>query len=145
MKELQAERLLVAQQGIEDGKELSHTGGESHLLHFAAFQQLLVLGSDQWIVARGHQGGHVEHTAYIGPTSLGLAVTAFLATVIIHGCHTHQGCNLLAINFAQLGQFCEQSGGGHWTHTRGTGEDLTLLLPGLLLLEELLDLLIQRV
>jgi hypothetical protein len=37
-KELHAERLLITRHRIEDGKELSHTSSERHLLEFASFQ-----------------------------------------------------------------------------------------------------------
>src|SRR6266540_1359879 len=91
-----AEGLPVAERRVEDGEELSHTSNESHLLDFASFQQLLVLGPDQGVVAGGYQGGHVEHTADFASPTFGLAVASFLATVIVHGCHTNKGCNFLA-------------------------------------------------
>ena len=84
-----AERLLVAQHGVEDREELSHTSDEGHLLEFAPFQLLLVLGPNERVTPSGHERGHVEHTAHLSTPPFGLAVASFLATVIVHGGHTH--------------------------------------------------------
>jgi hypothetical protein len=70
------ERLLVAQHGIEDRKKLSHTSSERHFLELASFQQVLVLGPDQRVVACGHQGRHIQHTAHIGSPTFGLAIAS---------------------------------------------------------------------
>ena len=58
-----AEGLSVSHHGIQDGKELTHASRERHLFFLATFQQLLVLGSDQWVVAGCHESRHVEDTA----------------------------------------------------------------------------------
>lgn len=50
------ERSLIAHHGVQDGQELPHTRDESHLLHLAPLQQLLILRLDQRVVPRRHQG-----------------------------------------------------------------------------------------
>src|SRR5687768_8827307 len=64
----------VTHHGVEDGEELAHTSSKCNFLFFATFQQMLVLRLDHRIVTGGHQGGHVEHTAHLAASSLGLAV-----------------------------------------------------------------------
>src|SRR6266498_3693036 len=101
---------------------------------------MVVLSLDQRVVTSGNQGGHVEHTADIPSSAFGLAVAPFLASVIVHGCHTNQGCNFLAVDFAQLREFCQQSSGGHHSHAWRTIQYLCLLLPALLFPHELVNL-----
>ncbi len=81
--------MLVAQHGIENGEEFPHASGERHFLEFASLQHVLVLRLDEWVVARGYEGGHVEHTAHLCPASFGFAVASFPATVIIQRCYAH--------------------------------------------------------
>ena len=88
--------------GKAGGRGPSHTGSERHFLELASFQQVLVLSSNDRVVACGDQGRHVEHTADIGPASLGLAVAAFLATIVVHGGNAHERCHLLAVHGSQF-------------------------------------------
>ena len=96
-----AERLPVAQHGIQDREELTHAGDESHLLEFATFQQVLVLRLDQRVTPSGDERGHVEHAAHISTPPFGLAVASFLATVVVHGSYANESSNSLPIHLAE--------------------------------------------
>lgn len=60
---------MVAQHRVQDGEESAQASRESHFLLFATFQEMLVLSLNEWVMAPGHERGHVEHTAYIGSAS----------------------------------------------------------------------------
>ncbi len=57
----------MADDGIQDRQELSHTGRESDLFRLAALEEAMIESSEDGIVAAGDQGGHVKGVAAAGP------------------------------------------------------------------------------
>src|SRR5262245_46091897 len=98
----QTKRLLVTHHGIENGEHLAHTSSDVDFLLLPSFHQLVILWLEDRVVANASQRGHVEGIAHCRSSALGPAVASFSATVLVHGCYPHQGCNLLAVQSAQL-------------------------------------------
>ena len=77
--------LSFAEHGVEDGEHFSHAGDERDFLWFAGREQLLVVGEDHGVVARGDEGGHVERPPHAGSAADDHAAATQRAAISIHG------------------------------------------------------------
>ena len=81
--------MLVPHHRVEDRQHLAHASRDRNLLLLASFHQMVILCFHDRVVADACQGRHVQRTAYIRSTSLGLAMPSFSATITVHRCYTH--------------------------------------------------------
>ena len=79
----------MSKHGVQDSKELTHTGSKSHLLSLACGAEALIKGSDSGIMPTGYQGTHVEHGSYPGSSSPDTAFAPEVAAVSVKGSDTY--------------------------------------------------------
>ena len=60
---------LVSDDGIEDGKQFAHDGGQGDFLWFAEFEEVVIEALEDRIVPGGGQRGHVEGGTNFGATA----------------------------------------------------------------------------
>lgn len=103
---------MVFQEGVEEDDEFTHECREGDFAGLAAVAEALVESFESWVIATGHQCGHVEGLACgrsAAPDKpLALPMSAFARVRRYSG----QSGRLAAIECAEFGQFCEQGGGG---------------------------------
>src|SRR3990170_869579 len=92
----------VSEDGVEDGEELTHDGGEGELLGFAGGEQASVEAGQDGVVMGSDEGGHVEHGADLGPAAPGCARAAPGAAVTVYGGDTDQGGDLFVVELAEF-------------------------------------------
>ena len=83
------------QHRIEDCQQFPRTGGERHLLGFAARTQALIEGPDHRIEAGCEDGTHVEDRAHLRPSASDGASPPQCAAVTIQWRHADESRNLL--------------------------------------------------
>ena len=54
---------------VQDGEQLTHTGGKSYLFGLPCGTETLVEAPDNGVITRRHQGSHVESCPYRGLSS----------------------------------------------------------------------------
>lgn len=86
---------LFAEDGVEDAEQFPHTGDESDLFAFAGTLEVLVMGSDDRVMLRGDERGHVQGRANGRSASPGRALPTPLSAVTVDWCHADQGSDLL--------------------------------------------------
>lgn len=93
-------------------RKLSHEDGEGKFFGFARGEEAEIEGFEDWVVAGGNQGGHVEDRADLGAPSGDVALAAELAAVAIKGSDAGERGRLGVGEGAELGHESDQGGGG---------------------------------
>jgi hypothetical protein len=70
---------------VGEDDEFSHEGGESEFFGFTASEETEVERSQDGIVTRGDERGHVENGADLGAATEDVALTAELTAVAVKG------------------------------------------------------------
>ena len=115
--------------GVEDGKQLAHAGGEGDLLGLAGGAEAPVEGPQDRVPAARDQGAHVENGAYGGSATPDRALAPERAAVAIEGSDANETGDPSSVQGAQLGQGCQKGQGEHWAHPRDALEQGILLPP----------------
>jgi hypothetical protein len=77
---------LIAQDGVEDGEQLTHGSDQGEAGRFAGLAQTAVEGFERRVVPDGDQAGHVERGADFDTASLELTLAA-VSTAVQMPCH----------------------------------------------------------
>src|SRR5680860_1726862 len=93
---------VIAEDGVEDGEELAHAGGDGDLGWPAAPDQASVESLQRGIAADGGQGRHVQGGADAGAAAHDHATAAEAAAVAVDRRDPDQGGDLAAIEGAEL-------------------------------------------
>src|SRR5712691_2603942 len=75
----------MLQHGVENCQELVHTRCQGDFFDFPRREEPLVKGFDPRVVARRHEGAHIQHGAHMGAASPNDASAAQGPTVTIEG------------------------------------------------------------
>jgi len=102
---------IIADEGIEDGCELSHGGDKSDLGRFPVVAQALVEETEGVIMADGAECRHVEGTAHRGAAAGDMALAAELSAIVIDRRDADQGGELLMLDAAEFRELGEEHGG----------------------------------
>ena len=117
----------MLEHGVEDHKQLTHTGCEGHLLRIASGQQPPVEVTDDGVPATGHQRSHVQGGTNPGAPAPDSSFAPQGAAVPIQRSHSHQSGDLPVVQCAQLGQV-SQEGEGDLLSNPGNGTQEVILL-----------------
>ena len=100
--------IIMPEHGIENGEQLAHAGGKSHLLWLACCQEPLIEGTKDWIMADGDKGGHIQSGTHGSTPSPASPLPPELAAVPAERSYTDQGGDLPAVERAQFGEAGQQ-------------------------------------
>src|SRR3990172_9338621 len=120
-------RFFFSEDGVEDAEHFSHAGHQGHLLAFAGLEEPLVMIANGLVVARGHEGRHIEGGAYGRAATPDGPLSAELAAVAVQRSDAHQGRDLLSGTTAQLRQLHQQRQRGLWPDARNAPQQILLL------------------
>jgi hypothetical protein len=76
-------------------EEFAHGGGEGEFWGFAVEKEARAEGSDDGIVPRGSESGHVEGATSGKPSAVDMALTAEEAAVVVEGGEAGKGGGLI--------------------------------------------------
>src|SRR6185437_1936475 len=99
---------VVADDGVERGEQLAHDSDDGEACGLTCIAQPPVETSQRRVMADGGQAGHEERCADFDATALDASLAAIAAAVAVHWCHAGEGCDLVAIDAAEFGQFDDQ-------------------------------------
>src|SRR6266571_1842512 len=103
----------VAQDGVEDGEELAHGGGEGNFAGTPGGDQALIEGTDGRVVFGGGKGGHVENAANAGAAAGNHASAPKGAAIAGKGGEADEGGDASAIETTQFGQIGDEGASRH--------------------------------
>ncbi len=112
---------------VEDQKELSHAGGQCHLVGLSRIHQTLVKGPDDRVEANGNGGSHVQHLTHMRSATPDSASAPEGAAVPIQRGNSDEGSDLIAIQSAQLREVSQKGSRGYWTYTFDTVQKLVFI------------------
>lgn len=133
----------ISDHSVEDGEELTHAGYEGYLAGLAGCEELLIEGLDGRVVDSGAHGGHVKRASDVGPSAPDGASTPMSTTVPVQGSDTDKGGDLPTVEGAEFGEGADEGEGGYWAHTGDISEEVELVLPEDVGLNEVVYLPIQ--
>jgi hypothetical protein len=97
---------------VGEDDELSHEGGESEFFGFATIEETEVERSEDRVVARSDEGGHVKDGADLAAATEDVALTAELTTVVVKGSDAGEGGGLAIGEGAKFGHERDEGSGG---------------------------------
>lgn len=92
-----APRGVISGDGIEDGKQFSHAGGDRHLEWFAGIEKSLVHSFDCWIETSRAECRHIESTANSSPASPGGTFSSLRAAISVERRDSRQEGDLVSV------------------------------------------------
>ena len=131
--------------GVEDDEEFSHGGDQGHEFGFSRVNESLIERFELSIVPDGHDGGHVEGLAEQSPSAAGGSLPSERAAVAVGGSDANESCDLFVVELSEFGKFADQGCGGGWSNAGHRAEQFGFGLQGLVVIDELLELLIDLV
>src|SRR3954447_25638472 len=99
---------VVADDCVERGEQLSHDGDDGEACGLTCVAQPSVEASQRRIVTDGGQAGHEERRPHFDASALDASLATKAAAVAVHRRDAGEGCDLVAIDAAELGQFDDQ-------------------------------------
>ena len=97
---------------VEEGEELAHASDECDHFGFTLLLEVEIEGADLGVMFGGDEGGHVEGFAEGASSAAGHAFAAELSAVTIEGSDANKSRDLLAVEFAELGEISDDGAGG---------------------------------
>ena len=130
--------------GVEDGEEFAHAGGESDFEGFALRFESLGELTYHGVVPDGVEGGHVQRASDGGSSAADGSPFGGRSAVGIDRRDTHQGGDFFAVDLAEFGEFGDEGHGGDGTDAGNAHQEFAQP-PGLFVgLAEFGDLVIER-
>lgn len=126
---------------VEDHEQFPHAGGDDHLEGFSGSFESLGELFDGGVEPHGGEAGHVQGAADVGSSAPDHASSSELPAVTVEGSDSDQGCDLLAVELSQFGEFGQQGGTGSGPDSGDGGEQLRLVFPIVIRLDVLEDVL----
>src|SRR5262249_40712288 len=116
-------------EGIEDGEQLVHTGGQGQLLGLASVAQALREGAYDRMVAAGDKGSHVEGAAYPSAATPDDAPPTQATALAIERGDADQSGDGLAVELPQFGQLRQQGEGRGRANTGDAAQQVLSFAP----------------
>ena len=139
---------VVFEHGVENDQQLAHASGENDFGLFAAsagiaLSQSLSKRSDVFVAAFGGEGGHVQGIPNGGSSSPDGSGSQQKSAVTIEGSDADERSDLLAVELSQFGEVGQEGGGGGGSDARHGGHEVDLVLPVVVITNELFDLILD--
>ena len=96
--------LVSFDEDIEECEELAHASDEGNHFGFSFLEEVEIEGADFGVVFDGYERGHVEGFAESATSAAGHAFSAELSAIAVDGGDTDEPGDLLAVEFAELGE-----------------------------------------
>jgi len=100
----------VFKHSIQYGEQLTHASSKGHFLGFSCGAETLIEVPDDGIMARGHQGSHIEGSSNWGTSSPDTAFASQGTTVPVKRCNAYQSSYLSTVQTAQFRKFGQKGG-----------------------------------
>ncbi len=126
---LLAPRLLIPEDGVEDGEELAGCGDKGDELGFSGGEELVAKGFELGVVLGRDHGADEERGADLGSSTADEALALPLAGLPGPRSKPDQGGDLAAVEGAQLRQLGKERAGDGLADARNGGEEVLLLAP----------------
>jgi hypothetical protein len=136
---------IVPEHGVEDDEQLTHAGGDDDfgLLGtsiWGALGQSLRKGADAFVAASGAESRHVQGVPDGDASAPDGSCSGESSAVVIEGRHADQCGDLLAVELSQFGEVGQEGGGGGETDAGDGGHEIDLVLPVVVITNDLVDL-----
>ena len=120
---------VVFDEGVEDGEEFPHAGGDAELVGFALLGEPLGELSDDGVAAGGVEGGHVEGAADASPPAADPSGFGGMSAVLVDGRDADEGGDLLAVDLAEFGELGDERDGRDGSDSGDAGQEVVELAP----------------
>ena len=137
--ECQIPRGFVFEHGVEDDQEFAQASGLNDLEFLAAFFQTFSEGFDGGVMSGRGESRHVEHGSDGGSSAGDVSSALVSSAVVVERSDSDQRRDLLAVEFAQFGEFRQECGGGDLSQAGRALQDLRLVAPVVVGVDELGD------
>ena len=137
--ECQIPRGFIFEHGVEDDQEFAHAGGLNDFEFLAVFFQTFSEGFDGGVMSGRGESGHVEHGSDGGSSAGDVSSALVSSAVVVERSDSDQCRDLLAVKFAQFGEFRQECGGGDLSQAGRALQDLRLVAPVVVGVDELGD------
>src|SRR4029453_6624442 len=94
--------------GVQNRKQLAHTGDESDFLWLAGRDESTIEGANDWVPSGRDKGAHIEHGADGRAATPDDSLPTERATITGERRHAHERRDLLAIELAEFGEVSQQ-------------------------------------
>ncbi len=130
--------------GIEDDQQLAHASREDDLGRLASLSKAVCKGFEDGVFAGGYQGGHIENFANLMASTVYGTLTPIATTISVERGDANKSSDFLSVQFAKLGDFCNEGCGSIWTNSWNALQKIGLALPFLVGFEEVNQLAVDR-